>query len=1494
LFNCINNLSIHQNQIVMRKLFTLLVLLFLWTTGMTQERVTSNAVSFGSFAPQSVQQKHPLAPANAGITQGTNMSLPQGRRGEFSLTQVGNSGPGIMAISGGITCTTIGYIAGSTQTLNFTLSFTSPDLEYIDGVSMTFPAGMVPQTAGTSNPLAPANGGSSANMNLNPITGQTVVWGQITTPSGWGALIPGTYNFSVSVAIAPGLTGTQDISYYIMGDGYGGVPHTISGTTSIIPAVGVDVGVASISMGTYYNTGALITPKAVVQNFGSTAQTFTVSMTINNGTTNIYTDTKTVTSLAATALQTVTFNNWTTVTGNHTVTVTTTLAGDANAANNTQIKQVAVGSMPYPAMTGNTSDLVYQSIDLSTGVLTNIGTIGSAPFPMAEEYNGVAVYRVYNDFGFGIVGPDGTYSQLGTLTGVAGTPTGLAWNWATSTMYVVVLNASSLPQLCTINMNTFALTLIGTGTAGVIIGIDFANDGYIYGPSLNPDNLYRIDPATGATTSIGPLGIDINFGQDVSFDLATNQLFTCTVGAIYQFGTYNLTTGAFTAIASTNNKQHATFVITNGVPACFAPTALTVNNRTTVSALLGWTPGGSEAGWLVEVGLPGFTPGNDEHVFKDSPVTNSVTATGLSAGTRYQFFVQADCGSDVSAWSGGFFATNIECPGGALVEIEVCGDSTNNACNNVLPGNQTSEPISLGQTVCGTSYFNGTLRDSDWYSFTLTEARQVSLSGKADFDLQLLFVTPCPASVIASGTALAGVTATVSTQLGPGTYYVWVGPQFTGVFACGDDNQYYATLTGTAITEYCTPAPTSVDGLGITNVTFSTVNNTTGAETGNYGDYSSLIGNVTRTLTIPVSITYQTGYTYATKIWIDWNDDYFFDASEEVYSGESLFDNPTTLEASFAVAADAPLGNHRMRIGGVDIGTPTPCYTGSWGSFEDYTVNVIDLPASPVLSVTPASKNYGSVAVGSSSSQVFTISNVGGGTLSINPAVSITGTDVGQFILTDLNSYPVNLTSGQSIAVTVAFTPTTSGAKSANLNVVSNAGTTVVPLSGNGILRPAGSTCDNPYPVTLPVVNYTDNTEAYGNDYLGSWVTPTTSYLNGYDFVAQFTLTEAGYLSGSVSGSWTGVIIVQDCPNATTPASLLALGSGSNGGSFSNVLLSPGSYFAIVSTWPTPNFTSFVLNLSLITSPTIGCGNTNLGLLTPTTTSQAAAYTAGDTYYWTFDATAGVPYTFSNCGAGEDTYLRIYDNSLVMVASNDDFGIHCAETAASLDFTPVTSGTYYVSLAHYSCSPLSNAGNLYYYYTTAATKTLNLTSVLPEGLYAGGGTLNQAKNDVGDPQFPGYADEITVELHNGAAYGTVLHTATVLLSTTGAASVTDIPAALNGNYWITVKHRNSVQTVSATAVSFASDVVNQSFGTPADVYGGNLQLMSDSGYAIFGGDVTQDGVVDTDDMTEVDNDSADYVAGYVPSDVTGDGATDTEDMTIVDNNNANYVGAVTP
>ena len=145
-------------------------------------------------------------------------------------------------------------------------------------------------------------------------------------------------------------------------------------------------------------------------------------------------------------------------------------------------------------------------------------------------------------------------------------------------------------------------------------------------------------------------------------------------------------------------------------------------------------------------------------------------------------------------------------------------------------------------------------------------------------------------------------------------------------------------------TWYCQPSPTSVDGSGITNVTIGTINNSTSSEPGNYGDYDSLSTDVIQgALAQAFSVEYSTGYTYGTKIWVDWNDDLVFDATEQVYFGLSASTNPTTLVGTFAIPTSAPLGSHIMRIGGTDnnLGPTTPCYSGSYGSFEDYTLNVI-------------------------------------------------------------------------------------------------------------------------------------------------------------------------------------------------------------------------------------------------------------------------------------------------------------------------------------------------------------------------------------------------------------------------------------------------------------------------------------------------------------------------------------------------------------------------
>jgi len=150
-------------------------------------------------------------------------------------------------------------------------------------------------------------------------------------------------------------------------------------------------------------------------------------------------------------------------------------------------------------------------------------------------------------------------------------------------------------------------------------------------------------------------------------------------------------------------------------------------------------------------------------------------------------------------------------------------------------------------------------------------------------------------------------------------------------------------------TGYCSPSPSNTDGSGIIGIAFDTVNNVTGLEAGGYGDYSSISGDITTGATVALDITYGTGYTYVTEVWIDWNDDLDFnDAGENVYSGTSLAANPTTLNATFIVPAAAPIGQHRMRIGGADVGPPTPCYSGSWASFEDYTVNVVAFVKAPI------------------------------------------------------------------------------------------------------------------------------------------------------------------------------------------------------------------------------------------------------------------------------------------------------------------------------------------------------------------------------------------------------------------------------------------------------------------------------------------------------------------------------------------------------------------
>ncbi|HAH59405.1 MAG TPA: hypothetical protein DCL86_14770 [Bacteroidales bacterium] len=189
-------------------------------------------------------------------------------------------------------------------------------------------------------------------------------------------------------------------------------------------------------------------------------------------------------------------------------------------------------------------------------------------------------------------------------------------------------------------------------------------------------------------------------------------------------------------------------------------------------------------------------------------------------------------------------------------------------------------------------------------------------------------------------------------------------------------------------------------------------------------------------------------------------------------------------------------------------------------------------------------------------------------------------------------------------------------------------------------------------------------------------------------------------------------------------------------------------------------------------------------------------------------------------------------------------------------------------------------------------RELMLTLYL-EGLF-NGTNMNKVQNASGD-QFGGdIADEIVLELHHiSPPYALVNEAHVLAVNTDGTASIS-LPASLGESYYLAIKHRNSIETWNASPLSFENLTISYDFSSSqSQAYGNNLKLIGDK-WVIYGGDVNQDGTVDIEDMTPVDNDAANFISGYLVNDINGDGMVDISDMTIVDNNAAMFVGKITP
>lgn len=189
-------------------------------------------------------------------------------------------------------------------------------------------------------------------------------------------------------------------------------------------------------------------------------------------------------------------------------------------------------------------------------------------------------------------------------------------------------------------------------------------------------------------------------------------------------------------------------------------------------------------------------------------------------------------------------------------------------------------------------------------------------------------------------------------------------------------------------------------------------------------------------------------------------------------------------------------------------------------------------------------------------------------------------------------------------------------------------------------------------------------------------------------------------------------------------------------------------------------------------------------------------------------------------------------------------------------------------------------------------KTLQLSLFL-EGLYDGGGIMHKAQDENGQHFTGQIADLIQVELRNANSPYSLAFSYTIELLVNGQAAVT-VPAALNGNYYIVIKHRNSIETWSSLPLSFSNSTLMYDFSNDdGKAYGNNLKFMQDS-WVLYGGDVNQDGFITIADVEQADVSSNNFSAGFLVDDTNGDGVIDALDMLLIDNNAALGIEKKTP
>ncbi|MFM7014730.1 MAG: beta strand repeat-containing protein, partial [Bacteroidota bacterium] len=332
---------------------------------------------------------------------------------------------------------------------------------------------------------------------------------------------------------------------------------------------------------------------------------------------------------------------------------------------------------------------------------------------------------------------------------------------------------------------------------------------------------------------------------------------------------------------------------------------------------------------------------------------------------------------------------------------------------------------------------------------------------------------------------------------------------------------------------------------------------------------------------------------------------------------------------------------------------------------------------------------------------------------------------------------------------------------------------------------------------------------------------------------------------------------------------------------------------------------------------TVGCDNYVLNLTVTASSSNTTSVSACGSYTWSVDGNSYTQSgTYTSISGCHTEYLNLTILNVAVsgiapstgaigstvVISGADFtgatGVSFNGTAAT-SFTvnsngqitatvPAGTTTGPVTVSVGQCSATSS-GN----FTVVSSSTLNLKAYI-QGYYAGSGAMTSVLANEGISLNTDEVDTITVELYDAATGASLEASAQGVLMTDGTVSLS-LPGSVVGNdYYIAVKHRNTVATWSASAVTFASTTSYDFTTAASQAYGDNMIEVETGVFAMYTGDINQDEYVDPYDYSVYGDDNNNFATGYYNTDLNGDGFVDPYDYSIYGDNNNNFIMSMHP